>query len=54
MGQGAEKGGGVPELGEGCTRGSFTSWGMSEVSLCVVFKSSSLTDLFLIKQCLVT
>lgn len=26
----------------GCIRGSFTSWGMSEVSLPIVFKSPSL------------
>lgn len=41
------------ELCDGSTHGSFTSWGISEVTLCVVFKSSSLADLFSIKQYLV-
>lgn len=34
------------ELCDGYTHGSFTSWGMSEVSLPIVFKSPSLADLF--------
>lgn len=54
MGWGGWGGGSVHELCDACAQGSFTSWGMTEVSLCIVFKSPSLADLLLIKQYLVT
>lgn len=49
-GGGISGGGVVCELSDGC----FTSWGLSEVSLHIVFKSPPLAELFSIKQYLVT